>query len=354
MHTAVTRQPVPTIAIVGVNSKSMADKPPATHIRSRGWMILKWTLCELVLYAVVQRARSLWDHDQLRDFELHSGWLVLAGAVYLLGWLPSIWFWGLLLRASDQRVAWTDIGRAYYCGHLGKYIPGKAMVLVIRAALLRGRGATAGAAALTATCETLVMMGAGLALGLILIPQLLSEQNRETAPAWLAAVADVATLASGLVIAGMVCLLPFAARWVVRLANAVRGKSEADTSPVISTRLLIAGLPAFALSWILHGLSLQLTIRGVSAGGPPAVDWLTCTAAVSLATSVGFAVLFAPGGIGIREGLLIELLSVQAGVGGHIAVAAAVCLRLVWLISELVTGSLLYLTGIKHRPTPPS
>lgn len=345
---------MPTIAIVGVNSKSMADNPQATHIRSRGWMILKWTLCVLVLYAVVQRARSLWDHDQLRDLELHAGWLVLAATVYLLGWLPSIWFWGVLLRASGQRVAWTDIGRAYYCGHLGKYIPGKAMVLVIRAALLRGRGATATVAALTATCETLVMMGVGLAIGLILIPQLLTAQNTATAPSWLAALADFGTLISVLVVAGMVCLLPCAARWVVRLADTVRNNPDAETTPVISTRMLAAGLPAFALSWMLHGLSLQLTIRGVSADTLPPVDWLTCTAAVSLATSVGFAALFAPGGIGIREGLLIELLSGQPGVGGHIAVAAAVCLRLVWLMSELVTGSLLYLTGIRNRPTLPS
>jgi uncharacterized membrane protein YbhN (UPF0104 family) len=308
----------------------------------------------LVLYVVVQRARTLWDHDQLRDVQLHAQWLVLAGVVYVLGWLPSIWFWGALLRASGQHVAWTDVGRAYYCGHLGKYIPGKAAVLVIRAALLRGRGATASAAALTATCETLVMMGAGLAIGIVLIPQLVTPQNSMTPPGWLMTLADYPAVASAAVVVAIICLLPFAARWVVRLAGKVRGTPSLDAAPVISTRMLCVGLPAFALSWMLHGLSLQLTIRGVTAGTPPPVDWLSCTAAVSLATSIGFAALFAPGGIGIREGLLIELLSGQPGMGGHVAVAAAVCLRLVWLVSEVLVGSLLYATGIRTRPTDSS
>ena len=204
----MTQHQVATIAIVGVNSKSMTDPSPVSGSRPSGWKFIKWALCLLVLYVVGDRARDLWDHDQLRNVQLLAGWLLLAGLVYVLGWLPSIWFWGTLLRASGQSVGWRDLGRAYYCGHLGKYIPGKAMVLVIRAALLRGRGATASVAALTATCETLVMMGGGLALGIILLPQLLNSRNSATAPSWLADLAEYSMLASAAVIIGIVGLLP--------------------------------------------------------------------------------------------------------------------------------------------------
>ena len=96
----MTQHQVATIAIVGVNSKSMTDPSPVSGSRPSGWKFIKWALCLLVLYVVGDRARDLWDHDQLRNVQLHAGWLLLAGLVYVLGWLPSIWFWGTLLRAS--------------------------------------------------------------------------------------------------------------------------------------------------------------------------------------------------------------------------------------------------------------
>ena len=54
-----------------------------------------------------------------------------AGIAYAVGWLPSVWFWRSLMGSLGGRVTFADAARAYYCGHLGKYVPGKAMVLVI-------------------------------------------------------------------------------------------------------------------------------------------------------------------------------------------------------------------------------
>src|SRR5262249_34591395 len=46
-------------------------------------------------------------------------------------------FWGWLLGRLGPRPGWLDLARAYYVSQLGKYVPGKALALVIRAALTR-------------------------------------------------------------------------------------------------------------------------------------------------------------------------------------------------------------------------
>ena len=141
-------------------------------------VLVKWTLFALVLGYVCHHAYRLWIQSDVRHRPLSAagaGWLVAAGAVYAVSWLPSVWFWRELMRAVGGRLSFADAARAYYCGHLGKYIPGKAMVLVIRAAMVKDRGCPPLRAAITASYETLTMMGTGMALGAAIAPLLFRD-----------------------------------------------------------------------------------------------------------------------------------------------------------------------------------
>ena len=56
-------------------------------------------------------------------------WIVLCAGLYLLSLLPEGVFWRKALVDLGQNVSWTNSLAAYYIGHLGKYVPGKAMVI---------------------------------------------------------------------------------------------------------------------------------------------------------------------------------------------------------------------------------
>ena len=79
--------------------------------------------------ALAGQGEYSWDFD--------PGWLGLAGVLYLLGLLPAGLFWHRVLLVLGQDARLGETLRAYYIGHLGKYVPGKAMVVVIRAGLIR-------------------------------------------------------------------------------------------------------------------------------------------------------------------------------------------------------------------------
>jgi glycosyltransferase 2 family protein len=62
-------------------------------------------------------------------------------------------------------------------------------------------------------------------------------------------------------------------------------------------------------------------------------------AAVALATISGFVVAVVPGGLGVREGVMMSLLA--PALGRDRAVVAAVLLRLVWVVAELAAAVVL-------------
>ena len=62
-------------------------------------------------------------------------------------------------------------------------------------------------------------------------------------------------------------------------------------------------------------------------------------ASVALATVAGFVVAVLPGGLGVREGVLMSALA--PALGSDRAVVAALMLRLVWVAAELVAAAIL-------------
>ena len=100
------------------------------------------------------------------------------------------------------------------------------------------------------------------------------------------------------------------------------------------------------------GLSLWATLRAMpgtdtALGG--IVEMLPLmTAAITLATIAGFASMV-PGGFGVREFVLNVLL---VPTFGKLAILSVILLRLVWLVSELVFSSILYLVGTGSLPVP--
>ncbi|MCA9071946.1 MAG: flippase-like domain-containing protein, partial [Planctomycetaceae bacterium] len=296
---------------------------------------------------VIHRAVQLWqEQEQNQDWNqipFHPGWLVLAGLFYLVGWLPSVWFWRTMIRRVGGRVRFDDAARAYYCGHLGKYVPGKATVLVIRSALLKDRGAPISVSVLTVTCETLMMMSTGIAVAVSLLPWLVSTEQTAEWPSWAQEILKFPWLPGVIVVTSCLILSPIIASLLTLLAVKFtpKGMMGGESRVRITSQLVIQGLLAFTVSWMLHGLSLGFTLRSVS-DSVSWSQWPVWTGAVAGGTSVGFAAIFAPGGLGVRELLLLTVLEAQPSIKGPQAAVVPFLFRVVSFVSEICMAVVLY------------
>ncbi len=334
-------------------------------LKNKIWPVFKWILCLLVILFVGKRALDLWKSSPDQVLTIHYHWLVLSGIIYLLGWIPSVWFFQKLLFRAGGKVSMLESARAYYCGHLGKYIPGKALVLVIRASLVTHSGVPGRVAGLMAAYETLVMMGAGAALSVALFPFFFNQDLITILPEFLQSVfthpqaqhvLNSSWLLPVAVIIISILLLPLIAKLFSFAANKMSQsvpQENADSSvQPIDARFLLIGLLIFVLSWCMMGLSLGLILKGVGGENWNWSDIPMWTGVVSLATVVGFVAIFAPGGVGVREGILIGILSQQVFIGEKSAVAAAFLLRVVWLLAEVSLSGILYYWAEPKETTP--
>ena len=219
--------------------------------------------------------------------------------------------------------------QAYYIGHLGKYAPGKALVVVVRAALIRGPGVDTRVAAITVFVETLTMMAVGAFLAGVLLATMLKQPLLILLALLMAAGAGLPTL-------------PPVFR---RLARVLKFGGEGQQAG-ISLRLIGTGWLAMVPCWLLLGLSMFITLKSMEATRIPAgVYWGDLpylVATVSLAMVAGFLSLI-PGGLWARDIIVVQLIASHPRFGADVAIISAVVLRIVWLVSELVVSGILYL-----------
>lgn len=290
----------------------------------------------LVVWQIVKLGRRIdWNATEFRP-----GWLLAAVVTYLIGWLPCVWYWRVLISQQGMVLPWMVAIRSHYCGQLGKYVPGKGAALLIRGELIRPQGVPLLSGVLTAGFESLSTMAVGGAVAATLAPFAIGQDEwTSLGLPWMSK-----PVVRWLFVIGMVALTGLAIPVLSHLLNVVLrrivGKVVKAETTLQEMRLPRWAFLALVLTWWLHGLSLGCTIQGVGADVDLLTNWPRWTAAASLGTVVGFVVLFAPGGAGVREGVLLSLLQGTLGPKGALVV---VLLRLLWLASELIVAGLFLL-----------
>ena len=312
---------------------------PAMHSRRRRWWPwLKVALAFAIVGGVGWQFGRLLSQPEVwaQAWSLRPGWLVASLVVYVVGF--SCWggFWRRLLARLGISRSVAATYRAYFIGQIGKYVPGKALAILLRASFLPG--VSPGIAALTAVYETLTTMAGGALLAMCLLPWLFADRG------------DLAWQALGLLALAGVPILPSVFnRLVARLARPFLDPEIPP--PRIPWTALPEGLAWATVGWGFLGVSAATLIHGLLPDPPPlTVDFVVrCVAFNALSYVAGFLALPAPGGLGVREVIMQRLLAGELQTGVSPAVAegwaalAVVVLRLVWTAADLGLAAICYL-----------
>jgi hypothetical protein len=303
--------------------------------------VFKIALVALVAWGIHSTLWRAWqdlENEHWKVSQLRPAWLLAAGICYLVGQLGPGWFWWRILRWLGQPAQPLETLRAYYIGHVGKYAPGKAMVIVLRAGLLRSGGTTATAATVAVFFETLTTMAVGAAMAVVI----LAARFRDNL-----GLIGIAVLL-WLIVSGPTT--PAVFRHLVRFTGA--GKLD----PAMAERLvhlrygsLVWCWFEIAAGWLLMGISLWATARAAGFHAELGLfdEIAFCTAAVAMSVVGGF-LSFLPGGLGVREAALLQLLTPLYNADG--ALVVSLVSRLVWVVAELTLASILYLSiGRRQR-----
>ncbi len=267
----------------------------------------------------------------LRPSRLNWTWLSASAGLYFVAQIPFAMFWRQILNCLGLTVGVWKSFRAFFIGHVGKYVPSKLMVVALRSGLVTQLPSQLPLAATSVFVETLTTMMVGALLAASVAA---GTEGVDPRIGW--------TLLVSLLLCAVLCQ-PAVIRAAARLVLAGRwSHGLASALDRITYRLMLSGWAWILLGWTLMAASLLAAATGLAnASGP---DWtlslmLRMLAAVSMSVVAGF-VSFLPGGLMVREWVLAQLLAPLYGEA--MALAIPVVLRVIWLLTETVGAGILY------------
>lgn len=328
---------VPEPAVTGGSAAGddpVTGGPPASGRTSRWrrWrpaITVAWVVVVAVAAAAV--AGREWERISDRVSDLSPA-LVLAGAVATLAAKLAL---GENARVAAGRhgidLTWAQATRLYNLSQLGKYVPGSVWQFVGRGVSYRERGARLGDIRDALLTESLWVIGGAAVVGLALggtavLPAVASAVDGRTG-VWLVAGTAVVVVAVLTVVA-------------VRGRRARARALEYTRRAVPTPRAVLTQ----ALVWGLLGTGFWCFCLAADVS----VSWPYAVGLFSAAYALGFVVLLAPAGLGVRDAVLVAgLLPVT---GAETGLLVAVVARLVYLLVELVlvaAGELIQAVGTR-------
>lgn len=277
----------------------------------------------------------------------HLNWprIGLAALIYAIALLPPAFLLRRAVISLGHRPSAGTALAAHLLGHTGKYVPGKAMVIILRAGALQTDGVPPMTSTIAVFIETFIVMAAGATVAGVVVLWL-------PVPTWIAATAFL-----GAAIASLPTFPPILRRAVTRLMKVdveqVDSMPESMQNPGIGISLVAFGWALALISWSLFGASFALLVSAIPSMQPippPIQLYAISTAAISLAMVIGFASLL-PGGAGIRELVLATVLGTSLGTAHGLLSAIALRVLSIVVESGLAAGSWFWLryTGRKEQ-----
>jgi glycosyltransferase 2 family protein len=259
--------------------------------------------------------------------DLQPGRLALATLAIFLAYVFYVESWRRLLAGWGQRIRYATAARVWFLSNLGRYLPGKIWGVTGLVVLAGRAGVRASAATASAVAFQALVLGTGVALVAVATPHATSALRLGVG--FLVAVVSLGALV-----------------WAPTGRLLGRIVDSASPLPPLPMAAVALGSIAMGAGWLAYGLSFWLLAHGLL----PDVH-------LPLATAVGIFILgyilgtlavFVPGGLGVRELVLISLLTPVLGAGG--AVAVSVASRVMLTLTE--AGAALMAVTLVRKPSP--
>lgn len=300
--------------------------------RKRLIRILVTLFAVAAAYFALRSLASDWRAAQDAIASADVALLLASLATAASGMVVIALVWGVILDLMARRHLVVAAVPWYFMGEVAKYVPGSAWSIIGRGELATRGGVPRRTSYLSVVSSLLLLYGTAALLS-----------------AWTLAIAEVTDrrlliglLVTSVILVGLL-LTPTVSAWALaHLRNMTRHAADITLPPFVPMMLVIGG---YAIAWAAIGASTALVATSLGIDG----SMYTIASATVVSWLAGFAVVVAPGGLGIREAVFVALCGLEAADAALVAVVA----RLVFVAIDVI-GALLALivTRALRRRSP--
>ena len=308
------------------------NPPRAAPAPGRRWVALGTAVFLLAALAGVGLALSgnwaVWEDLQasgLSGWRVRPLWLAAAVGCEVAALCASGAVWAWLFRAAGGRSGIPEAAAAWLGSNLGRYLPGKIWQVTGLVAYMRGRGDSGAAAFATLVAFQAAILITGVAVALAA----LGAEAFDGIGRW-------PLIAGGIALAA--ALAPPVLRFVVRLGRRLLRETaeRGDVDP--GGRIQLGAVAGSLLIWPLHGLGFLALLEGLVLDNT--IGFGTALGAFAGSYVVGYLALVAPGGLVVREGAMVGLLTAVTAMPAGPAAALALAARLWTTTAEVLSFGL--------------
>jgi glycosyltransferase 2 family protein len=273
------------------------------------------------------------------DFRFLAAGGMLTLAVVFVGSVN----WWLILRSLSKPAAMLSMVRIHLHSNLGKYIPGYLWQWLGKAGGSYRLGCSAPTIAVAMGLELFIGIATGLGVAICMAPKTRAE-------IWSGQIEIAGFLhVAGPVILVILASFPFGAAFILKNYRSTKWVDwwVAKARPVLLASAVLVAI----FAWLLLGLALWMigaAFHPLSLSEAPLYVFAMTTSLLA-----GLAAVFVPVGIGVREGMMVLILSSQMPASQALAVSAVSRLLIIFseVIAALILVSLGPESGIKSEAT---
>ena len=307
-----------------------------TEKAGRKKLFMKWAKRIFLILVAVFLIRYFYKNfDDYKNLDIKINWgiFIIAVLLYFAYKLTLASLWHYLTWLNDCSVDYPSAITAYLYSILGKYIPGKVFMLLARIPTYEEQGKSIAKVTVCFFLENIcTLLGAAFLflVSLFFFPNGLLKQYQWGAVA--------------LVVAFFICIHPKIINFFLKYLEKWLKRDNLRIPMTYPQMLKVVGL--FVLNWLIVGLGFYML--SCSIYPLPWSQFLYAAGIFGVSCIIGILAIFAPSGIGVREGIMVLGLSLI--MPKEYAVIISIVSRLWMSISELILIGIAWIVNrIKKR-----
>ncbi|MCL5265017.1 MAG: flippase-like domain-containing protein [Chloroflexi bacterium] len=238
---------------------------------------------------------SSWRDISSFNWKIDLSWLLLSVVMLQLAFLTGALGWNIILRSMGIDLPFATVLRIWLTSQLGKYLPaGTVFYIAGRVALCARVGIGTSLAATSLLLEMVFLILGGTGFFLLTLPGWWQQANT-----------IVVLLAVLVVLTCAAFLWQPVFEYVMEKAHNLVGADFGGVS--LQPKMVVLAALYYVAQWAILGYAFFVLLGALYPVVPSQAPAVAGTFAISCV--IGYLVILAPGGIGVREAGLVSLLA---------------------------------------------
>lgn len=294
--------------------------------------IIKWMFVITIFFFLGKMVWENWNEVKDASFTFRPFPLILSTLIFAFSYFIQVCAWHLITLKLGIAISLRETLESWFYSQSGKYLPGKIWLLLGRFYYYESRGKSKKliSTALYFEMATIVIAGGVIFLASLFLLKERPHFFQGEQIGWA-------------IFLFLIALLFLHPRFLQKVMNwfLIRFKMETVTFSLSCPDILWV-LFVCILAWLIGGVGFYLFVNSIYP--VPSRHFLYFTGALAVSSTLGLIAVFAPAGLGVREGALVYFLTNL--VPAPVAVILSVTTRLWMTLIEIGLIGIIYFTSL--------